>query len=188
MRARITAFLPVALLLAPAASASEAAHEHAGGPALAPLLFSAINLAIFIWIIARYAMPQVRRFVRQRRDQVVQALQEAAAAKAEALELRTQWEQRLAQFEQEVQAMQARARQDAEQERERILAAAGKAAESIRRDAERTAAYEIRRTQEQVRAELVRQAVELAADAARTQLTPADQQRFVADFLKQVGS
>jgi F-type H+-transporting ATPase subunit b len=82
--------------------------------------------------------------------------------------------------------MRAQAREDAERERDRILAAARTAAEAIRKDAERVAAYEVRRTQQLLRAELVRQAVRLAEDAARSQWSAADQQRFIADFLKQV--
>ena len=83
--------------------------------------------------------------------------------------------------------MRAQARQDAERERERILAAARKTAETIRRDAERAAAYEVRRTQELLRAELVRQALRARRrrKPARS-WTAADQERFIADFLKQV--
>lgn len=188
MRAASTILLSSALLLVPAAFAEEAAHEHAAGPALAPLLFSAINLAIFLWILARFAMPQVRRFVHQRRNQIVQAMEEAAAAKAEAQQLRAQWETALAQFDQKMEELRAQARHDAERERDRIVVEARKAADGIRRDAERAAAYEVRRMQEQLRAELVRHAVRLAAETARAQLTADDQQRFITEFLNQVGT
>ena len=112
---------------------------------------------------------------------------DAAIAKAAAERLRAEWEARLADLERTTAELRAQAQQDAERERERILAAAHAAADAIRRDAERSAAYEIRRTQQQLRAELVRQAISLAEDATRAQWTAADQQRFIADFLKQVG-
>jgi F-type H+-transporting ATPase subunit b len=149
-------------------------------------LYGAINLGIFIWLLARFAWPAVRDLVRDRRDNVVRAIAAATAAKTEALALKAEWETRLAQFNQSVEAMREQARRDAERERERILAAAHKTADAIRKDAELAAAYELRRTQELLRGELVRQAVQLAEDAARSRLTPADQQRFVAEFLKQV--
>jgi len=160
--------------------------EHAGGSPLMPLVFSTINLAIFLWILARFVMPTVRNWVRDRRSQVVQALNDAAAAKADAERLRSEWATRLAEVGRTIEAMHARAREDAERERERILAAARKTAEAIRRDAERTATYEIRRMQQQLRAELVRQAVQVAEAAARAQWSPADQEQFITDFLKQV--
>jgi F-type H+-transporting ATPase subunit b len=176
------------LVFAGSALAEEAAHAHGHETAspVWPLLFSVINLAIFLWVLARYVLPPVREWVHHRRSHVVQALEEAAAAKAEALRLREEWEERLAQFNRAVEEMQAQARQDAERERARILEAAHKTAETIRRDAELAAAYELRRAQELVRADLVRQAVRLAEEAARTQLTPDDQQRFVSEFLEQV--
>jgi F-type H+-transporting ATPase subunit b len=188
MKRAPTGLVLTAVLLAGSALAEEAGHPgaHETASPLWPLLFATINLAIFLWVLARYVLPPVRDWVHHRRSHVVQALEEAAAAKAEALRLREQWEQRLAQFSRTVEEMQAQARQDAERERALILEAAHKTAEAIRRDAELAAAYELRRTQELVRADLVRQAVRLAEEAARTQLTADDQQRFVAEFLKQV--
>ncbi len=168
------------------AETEESAHAHAAPSPLWPVLFSTINLLIFLWVLAHYVLPPVREWVRGRRRQIVEALEQAATAKAEALRLREEWEQRLAQFTQAVAEMQAQARADAARERERILEAARKTADTIRRDAEMAAAYEVRRTQQQLRAELVRQAVRLAEEAARTQLSPDDHRRFISDFLQQV--
>jgi len=188
MRRRMPALAATAFALyAPLALASEEAHGHEpGGIPWSSLLFSAINLAIFVWVLARFVMPAVREWVRDRRDLVVNDLRDAAAAKAEAERLKAEWEARLADLQQATAELRAQAQRDAERERERILAAAHAAADAIRKDAERAAAYELRRTQAQLRAELVRQAVSLAEEATRAQWTAADQQRFIADFLKQV--
>lgn len=183
---RLTPLVAAGLAVAPVAMASEPAHHQGAGIPIGPLVFSAINLLIFIGILARFVLPAVRDWVRDRRASVVKALEDAARAKAEALSLRTQWEARLAAIDQTIAEMRAQSRLDAERERDRILATAQKTAESIRKDAERAAAYEVRRTQQLLRAELVKQAVRLAEDAARTTWSPTDQQRFVGDFLKQV--
>jgi F-type H+-transporting ATPase subunit b len=170
------------------ALASEEAHGHAAhGVPWGSLLFSAINLGIFVWVLARFVMPAVRAWVSDRRDQVLNDLKQAAAAKEDAARLKAEWEARLAALERTTAELRAQAQRDAEQERERILAAARAAADAIRKDAERAAAYELRRTQQQLRAELVRQAVRLAEEATRAQWTAADQQRFITDFLEQVG-
>ncbi len=168
------------------AEVEEAAHGHEASSPTGILVFSTINLLIFLWVLGRFVLPPVRDWVRTRRLHIVQALEQAAAAKAEAERLRTEWERRLAEFDTTVAEMQAQARRDSERDRNRILEAARKTAEAIRRDAELAAAYELRRTQEQLRAELVRQALRLAEEAARAQLSAADQERFVAEFLKQV--
>ena len=185
MRRRLPAAIAVIALFARAALASEEAPHEAGIP-WSTLLFSTIILLIFLWVLARYVMPAVRDWVRDRRLRVISDLEAAATAKAEALRLQAEWEARLARLDQTIEEMRAQARQDAERERERILAAAHKTAETIRRDAERAAAYEVRRTQELLRAELVRQALRSAEAQAHSQWTPADQARFIADFLKQV--
>ncbi len=67
-----------------------------------------------------------------------------------------------------------------------IVAAARKAAEAIRRDAQRTAEQEIRSAQELLRAEVAQQALDIARRLAPQQLTTADHQRFVSDFVQQV--
>ena len=187
MTRRSTSWLAATLIALPAfALAAEEESAHAAGSPLTSLILSTINLLIFLWILARFVMPTVRNWVRDRHTQVVQTLSDAAAAKAEAEQLRSEWETRMAQVGRTIEDMHTRAREDAQRERDRILAAARKAAESVRKDAERTAAYEIRRMQEQLRHELVSQAMQLAAAAARTQWSPTDQERFIADFLKQV--
>ncbi len=173
-------------LLAPAAIASEEASPHGGG-ALGPLAFSTINLVIFGWILARYAFPPVRDWVRERRGRVVRQLEEAASARAEAEKLRAQWTARLAEVDRTIEEMRAQARRDAEHERDRVLEAARAAADAIRKDAERAAAYELRRTQQALRAALVRQAIRLAEETARARWSAADQQRMVGEFLKRVG-
>ena len=82
------------------ALASEEAHGHAEhGVPWGSLLFSAVNLCIFVWVLARFVMPAVRAWVHERRDRVVNDLKDAAAAKAEAERLRTEWETRLAELQ-----------------------------------------------------------------------------------------
>ena len=182
-----TAFVLVAFL-ARAALAAGGAHHHDEGIPWGKLAFSAINLGIFLWVLARFVWPGVRRWVEDRRTRIMSELDAAAEAKAEAMRLKAEWEERLARLDQTIQEMRAQAQVDIERERERILSTAQHTAETIRRDAERAAAYKVRRTQEQLRAEMVRQALRTAEDTLRTQWTADDQARFVNDFVKQVQS
>jgi len=189
VRNRTLAATVVSLLLSGVAVASEeahGAHGHDGGIPFGTLLLSAANLLIFLWVLNRFLMPAVRTWVADRRSRVVEALEQAATAKAEAERLRAAWQVRLGALERTATEMREQARRDAERERDRILAAARHLADTIRRDAERTAAYETRRIADQLRAELVRAAVQLAEERTRATWTAADQQRFVTEFLKQV--
>lgn len=187
---RRASWLAIVCLFTFAATAAlgvEDAHGHGhGGIPWAKLLFSSVNLGIFVAILARFVFPQVRCWVRDRRERVVKELEEAAAAKTEAERLRAEWEKRLEQFEREAEEMREQMKRDAQRERERIVAEAERTADGIRRDAERAAAYELRRAEEQLRARLVDQAIGLAEQEARERWTAADQDRFVADFVQQV--
>jgi F-type H+-transporting ATPase subunit b len=186
MRRRYVALFVGLAASAPSALASEEAHRHGGEIPFLSLLFSTINLLIFLWIMSRFVYPSVRDWVRERRARVEDALREAAAARAEADRLRAEFERRLGEIDRTIEELRAQARQDAEREREHILEAARKAADTITRDAERAAAYEVRRTEHLLRAQLVHHAIRLAEEATRAQWSPSDQQRFVADFLKRV--
>lgn len=178
------------LLAIPAAAASafaaEGGHGHGGGVPVLTILFSTVNLVIFGFILSRFAVPPIRQWVRDRRNQVVTDLEEAAKARGEAMRLKAEWEERVAQLTGTIATMRDQARQDIERERERILAEAHRAAEAIRRDAERTIAAELRTMQGDLRAQVVREAVRLAEDEVRRKWTDADQQRFIADFVAQV--
>jgi F-type H+-transporting ATPase subunit b len=136
--------------------------------------------------MARFAVPSVRAWVRDRRDAVVRELEAAAAVRGEAQRLKSEWEQRLGKLESEIGAMRAQAQQDIERERERILAAARASADAMLRDAQRLAAAEAKQLEAQLRADVARKAVALAEERVRAQWSNDDQQRLISDFLKQV--
>jgi F-type H+-transporting ATPase subunit b len=102
------------------------------------------------------------------------------------MRLKAEWEERLAKLDETIRQMRDQARQDAERERERLLADAHAVAEAIHRDAEKTIAAELRAMRTELRAQVAREAVAIAEGEVRRQWTVNDQQRFVADFIKQV--
>jgi len=181
---RVAAVL-VGLLWSSAALAQEI-EEHGHGVPWHKLIFSAVNLAIFLYILRRGAWPALRNWAAERRGKVADALAKADRARREAEALRAEWQQRLDHLGAELETMLAQARQDIALERDQILAAARRAAESIRRDAERTAASELRAAREQLRAEVAAQALAIAERLAPQRLTADDQQRFISEFVEQV--
>ena len=186
----------VALVLAflvPAAALAAEAEEHHGGAHGVPwakLVFSAINLAIFLFIAPRLVQGllgvNVREWLAARRRSVAEALAQADRARQEAEALRAEWQRRLDMLGTELASMLAQARADIAAERDQILAAARKAAEAIRRDAQRTAESEIRNAEEALRAEVAKLALGIAERVAPQRLTSADQHRFVDEFVQQV--
>lgn len=184
---RILSFL---LLAAPAfASGGGHGEEHGGGHAGIPwatLIFSTINILIFLYILARFAAPAVSTWVRNRRDEVMRDLEEAAKLRGEAQRLKDEWETRIAGLEGEIATLRKQAQEDIVRERERILASARANAEKMKRDAERIANAEARHLELQLRGEAVRKAISIAEDKIRSDWSAQDQDRSVADFLQQV--
>jgi len=187
MRRGIAAALAVLL---PAAALAAEGEEHAGIP-WSKLFFSAINLGIFLYLLP-YAVRgllgmSLAEWVAERRSRIAGALAQGERAKREAEALRAEWQRRLDSLSGELETMLAQARGDITAERDQILAAARATAEAIRRDAQRTADNEIRTAQEVLRAEVAKQALAIAERLAPQKLTAADQQRFVSEFVEQVG-
>lgn len=177
----------LAVLVPVAVRAAGGEHaEHHGIP-WAKLLFSTINLAIFVAILRRYAWPLVRASVAARREKILADLEHAARAKREAEKLAAEWKERLAGLAAEIEAMRKKAGAEIEAEREEILAAARRMAESIRRDAEKVAEQELLAARTALRSEVARQALEIASRLAAERLSDDDQHRFVREFTEQVG-
>jgi F-type H+-transporting ATPase subunit b len=151
------------------------------------LIFSSINFAIFLFIAVKVAQKaELPQFFAARRQRIAEALAQAERARREAELLRAEWQRRLDGLGAELDSMLKQARADIAAERDQILAAARKAGETIRRDAQRTADNELRSAQEALRDEVARQALAIAERLAAQRLTPADQQRFVSEFVAQV--
>jgi F-type H+-transporting ATPase subunit b len=183
---RPLAFLLVALPTATALAAGDAPHgEHHGIP-WGKLIFSTINLLIFLSILRRFAWPSVREWLSARRDQIVADLESAARAKHEAEQLQAQWKERLAKLSDEIAGMRKQAQAEIEAEREQILSDAKQMADSIRSDAEKVAAQELRSAQAMLRVEVAKHALAIASRIAEERLSAGDQRRFVDEFLQQV--
>lgn len=180
--------LSAPVLASEAGHHAEAGHHEEHGIPWATLIFSSINLGIFVFMLARFAWPAIRDWIADRHATIVQTLKQAEVAKRDAEQLKQEWERRLNGLQTEIEAMRQQARTDIAREREQILAAAQRTAESIRRDADRAAEQEQRAAQAQLRDEVARRALALATERARTELTSADHDRFIGDFLQQVRS
>jgi F-type H+-transporting ATPase subunit b len=88
--------------------------------------------------------------------------------------------------ESELDGIRATARERAAAEREHLLAEAATAAERIRADARAAVDQELLRARRQLRQEAADLAIELASETLRRQLTDADQDRLLEDFVRTI--
>ncbi len=170
------------------AAGGEQGGGHGGGWGLGGLFFSTVNFLIFAAILRKYALPAVRDTIRQRRDKIVQALNEAKRAKEEAEALRAEYEQKLAGLAAEQQRLQAQALEAAEREKSRILEEASRAAERLQVEARRIAQRELAEARRMLRQEVAEQAVRLATEMVTARLNQNDQRRFVQNLVTEVNN
>jgi F-type H+-transporting ATPase subunit b len=164
------------------------AHAESGGHggAVRELLFSVLNLVLLLGVLAYFTRKPLATFFAERRMRIQAELQAAADLRAEAEARYAKWQRRLIDLESELAGIRETARERAAAEREHILADATAAAERIRRDAQAAVDQELRRARAQLRQEAADLAVELASQTLQRQVTAADQDRLLDEFVQTI--
>ena len=161
---------------------------HEEEPASPPFIFMLLNFALLLALLAWKGRPVAQKIAQDRHDLIKSALEEAARLRKEAADKLAQYDQRLKAADAEIQQMIEGMRADAENEKQRILAAAEAQAQQMKRDAEQRIAAEI----ELARAVLTREVTAAAAAATEKllhdKMTAGDQQKLVTGFIAEVGS
>lgn len=136
------------------------------------LIFQLINFAILYWVLQRYAFPPILGLLEKRRKAIEASLQQAQAAKLEAQEAQSERNKVLADAKAQAKQLIAEARLEAEQEAKQIVDQARGAAQAAVAQGERHLASQQAKAQQ----ELLREASEVVASATaevtRGELTP----------------
>ena len=162
---------------------------HHGGEhvsSVSELLFPTVNFLIFVFILWKYVVPPLRDALRQRREKIALALDEAKRAKEEAESVRREYEQKLAGLATEQEKMRTQALEAAERERGRIVEEARQMAERVKNEAQQIAQREVEEARRALRQEVAAQAVRMATELVQSRLTQADHRRFVQDLVTEV--
>ena len=147
----------------------------------------AVNLTVFVYLLARFVGAPVGRFLDTRSEQISSELEEARRKLSEAEELREQVLRRLNEVEQEVAEVKARAESQGQQEGEEIAAQVASEAERFLRRVDE----EISRRQVEMRNTLARDTAALTAQLTREllaeEMSDADRERVFSRSLKAMG-
>ena len=150
------------------------------------LVWRIVNVVILLAVVISLARKPIRGFFAARRDDIAGQVEEAARLRKEAEETHAKWQRQLAELDAELEVIRAASQDRADAERERILADAAAAAERVRNDARTAVDQELRRAREELREEAANLAIELAAEMLRAQVTDADRDRLVEEFIATV--
>ena len=159
-----------------------------GGDVLADLIYPGINLAMLLGVLVYFGRKPIQAFFRDRRAQIRADLETAAQLRAEAEERCADLQRRLMNLDGEIENIRQLARERAESERARILTDAEATAQRIRVDARAAIDQELRRAREQLREDASDLAIELAGERLREQITDADRNRLLDEFIDRIES
>lgn len=154
---------------------------------LGTMLFQVVVLIILIALMARYVMRPLLAMMKERQDYIDQQITTAEENRKEAEKLVAQQEEALKQARQEAKELLERAKAQKEREAEEIIRQAQERAERIISEATAQIALEKEKALADLRDEVGRLSVLLAAKMLEKELDAEEQSKLVGRYLKQVG-
>lgn len=191
---RVAGTVAVTALAALAAPASAFAEESAGGvdiliPKMAEFIPALIAFLIILVVMAKLVWPKVLAMMDERERRIADSLEEADRTKQKALEARKASDDMLTDARRQAADIILAARQDAEAERQRIIAAAHTEAEGIIAKAKRTAEDERHALYANAAASIADLSVSVASKIVEKSLDEdGEQRRLIEHYIKEAGS
>jgi F-type H+-transporting ATPase subunit b len=184
---QVTLQVSIVILFATSGFAAEAVPHAESGAQLKDFLFRLFNFAllagILIWALKYF---KVKELLAARRDEVAKTLRDAEEIREEAERKLAEYNEKLEKASREIDEIYAAIKHEGEAEKNRIIQEANVAAERIRSHAQVAASQEIKQATARLQAETARLAVQLAKTSLQQSVTPADQERFVEEYLTKV--
>jgi len=149
-------------------------------------LFEVLNLVLLLGVLAFLTRKPISNYLADRRDTIRNNIETAEKLYQDAESRLAEWRQRAEGLDAEVESIREAARKSAEQEAAGILADAQATAERIRASAHSTVEGELRRARAALRDEAANLAIELAGGQLREQVTDADRDRLVDEFVTRI--
>jgi len=151
---------------------------------LPPLFFALLNFVVLLFLLRRLALPKIRAIGERRHEETRRQLEEARRLYREAQERLVDYERRLLAIDEEIAALVASIRAEAEAEAARTLKAAEENAARLRRESEFTISQEFKQLRIDLERETVARAIAAAEKLLRERLTDADQRRLAEQFMR----
>ena len=179
--------LGLGLLVAlPVLAAEEAAADH--GTDWLDLAIKFLNFAILMGIIFYYARKPVAGFFIGAAREVKTTLVGAREAAAQAAAERKTQQEKIENFQAELERMVAGARADAGKELEQLSGEAQAQGEQIKAQTHLQVEQEMRKARVVLRTQLADETVRLAEELIRRQVDETKQRELVGDYIEQMGS
>ncbi len=172
------------------AQAEEAEHAQEGhhatfdGKAFA---FQVANFGILAFILLKFGGKAANKALRARHDQLKIDLADASRAKTEAEAKLKEQDLRLSNLEQEVLALRASLKAEAEHEQQKLIAAAEDRARRIQVETQFLLDQQVKDAERRFREEMAGAAVQVAEELIRRSILGDDEQRLAQSFVAELG-
>ncbi|MBI5494123.1 MAG: hypothetical protein HY904_03795 [Deltaproteobacteria bacterium] len=153
-----------------------------------PVGWLIFDFALFLVLLVRFAGRPLRDTLVQRHNLVKKAIEEAAAAKAEAEKKAREFDERVQRLDGEIATLRAELKAGGEAARERLTEAGRRTAERIARDTQMTIAGEETRARQALQQEAARLALELAEKIVGQKLNADDHKKLRDEFVRELGN
>lgn len=151
------------------------------------ILISLINLVLLFLILKKFLFKPVKKAVADRESAISEQYDRAAAAEADAMQKKQQWEETLAGADEQADQILRRASENAEKRGREIVAESQVAAQRILEQAEADAALERKKAEAGIKTELVDLSTALSEKMLEREITPDDHRAMIDRFLSEIG-
>jgi F-type H+-transporting ATPase subunit b len=178
-------FLALAVTSLPVLAHASGGGEGGGG-GVYDLVMRIINFAILVGVLLYFIRKPAVEAIRNSIESVRTMIQEAEVAREEAEARMREAEDRLAGVDKEIEELITHAREEAEVEKERVLADAQSAVEKLKKEAVVAIEQELKKSQDLLTREAADAAVVLAEKIISEKVSPEDHQKFVTEYLEKL--
>ena len=151
------------------------------------ILVSLANLLIMFLILKRFLFKPVQKMMAARKQQVDQIYQDAKENLDSAINMKQEYEARLAAAREEADGLVRNAVQTAQRKGDAIVAEANSQASHLKQKAEQEIAQKKKQMLQDVRGEISDIAVSIASKVVEREVKKQDYDGFVDEFIKNVG-
>jgi len=145
-----------------------------------------LNFAVLLAILIKFGGGAMNKSFKSRHEQLKAEVSAAAAARAAAEERLRKQEERLRGLEQEITAMRAGIKEEAEVEKARMIAAAEERAKRLKEETAFVIDQQTKEAQASLRREAAEAGVRIAEQLLAKTINASDQQRFLNGFVEDI--
>ncbi len=146
-----------------------------------------ISTFIIIFILYKLLFKPMTEFLDKRKDGIAKTIDDAKSSKASALELKAEYEAKLAKIEEEADQILKDTRAKAVAREEQIIAEARKEAESIKQKALNDIALEQERVKDEMKQQMIEVSTMMASKFVASTMDEAKHQDMINDIIKEMG-